>query len=45
MGDVTSHLPYLVAIGFAPVGVMLLLVIVTCLEGSLPAGRRSHPRA
>jgi hypothetical protein len=32
----TAHLPYLIAIGFAPVGVMLLLVIVTLLEGSLP---------
>jgi len=31
----TSHLPYLIAIGFAPVGVMLLLIIVTFLEGSL----------
>lgn len=39
MSDVTSHLPYLIAIGFAPVGVMLLLVIVTLLEGSLPSAR------
>jgi len=45
MGHVASHLPYLIAIGFAPVGVMLLLVIVTRLEGSLPAGRGSDPRA
>ena len=43
MGDVTSHLPYLIAIGFAPVCVMLLLVIVTRLEGSLPTDRGSHP--
>jgi len=34
--DVTSHLAYLIAIGFAPVGAMVLLVIVTRLENSLP---------
>lgn len=33
--DVTSHLSYLIAIGFAPVVAMLLLVIVTRLENSL----------
>jgi hypothetical protein len=42
--DMTSYLPYLIAIGFAPVCVMLLLVIVTRLEGSLPAGQESQPR-
>ena len=35
VSGMTSHLPYLIAIGFAPVGMMLLLVIVTRLEGSL----------
>jgi hypothetical protein len=29
-------MPYLIAIGFAPAGAMLLLVVVTCLENSLP---------
>jgi hypothetical protein len=43
VSDVTSHLPYLIAIGFAPVCVMLLLVIVTRLEGSLPVGQESKP--
>ena len=28
----TSHLPYLVGVGFVPVAAMLLLVIVTRLE-------------
>jgi hypothetical protein len=36
LSDMTSYLPYLIAIGFAPPGLMLLLVIVTRLEGSLP---------
>lgn len=34
--DVTSYLPYLIAIGFAPAAMMLVLVIVTRFEGSLP---------
>jgi hypothetical protein len=34
--DVSSYLPYLIAIGFAPAAMMLVLVIVTRLEGSLP---------
>ena len=42
----SSQLP-LIAIGFAPVGVMLMLVIVTHVEGSLshedlPRRRRSE---
>jgi hypothetical protein len=45
MNNVASHLPYLIAIGFAPVCLMLLLVVVTRLEGSLPTDRGSHPRA
>ena len=39
LSDVTSHLPFLIAIGFAPVGIMILLVIVTRIEGSLPTDR------
>lgn len=33
---VTSLLPYLIALGFAPVGAMLLLTIVTRRENSSP---------
>lgn len=33
---VTSLLPYLIALGFAPVGAMLLLAIVTRRENSSP---------
>jgi hypothetical protein len=32
--DMTAQLPLLLAVGFAPVAVMLLLVIVTRLESS-----------
>jgi hypothetical protein len=40
----TVLLPYLIAIGFTPVGLMLLLVIVTRLEGSLPDNRAPRAR-
>lgn len=36
LSDVTANMPYLIALGFAPVGAMLLLVVVTRLENSLP---------
>jgi hypothetical protein len=43
MSGMTSLLPYLIAIGFAPVGMMLLLAIVTRLEGSLPHDNGLRP--
>lgn len=45
MSDMTAQLPLLLAVGFAPVAVMLLLVIVTRLESSPPADGDPHTGA
>lgn len=45
VSDMAAQLPLLIAIGFAPVAVMLLLVLVTRLENTLPFGGDSESKA
>lgn len=45
MWDMSAQLPLLFVVGFAPVALMLRLVIVTRLESSHPADGDPHTKA
>ena len=45
LADMTPQLPLLLAIGFAPAALMLLLAVVTRLESSLPPDGNPNSRA